>query len=203
MKSSPKFLPLVLMAAASVASLGAQSVFTDPVGFITIPAKGGSAATPATTFIALSMARPVNYQAVVPSASGQGASTVGGATVITFSANSFTAGQFGPGAGAVPNFYLELLNGASAGVMSPITATTANSITLRDNLTAGITNGTTTFRIRPNWTFGTAFGVNNQAGFLGAAASSDADLVQLIDPITSVATSYFYNTTSTSVRCLV
>lgn len=180
--------------ALGLSSTFAQSVVTEPVGFTTIKVKGGgTTSSPVTTFAGLSLARPTVYQATVPSGTGLGASLVNNFTVLTFAANSFTANQFSPASGD-PTHYLEITNGGGAGALIPITATTTNSITLGENV-QGIVNGTTTFRIRPHWTFGAAFGPTNSAGFAAGttASTTDADIIETVQA--NVVTSYFYNGT--------
>ena len=178
---------------------GAQTtVATNPVGFTTLTATGGSTSAPGFTFTCLNMVRPAVYRSAIPSL---GSSSSTGATVLIFPANTFTDGQF---EGATNSCYVELTNGSATGLIANVTATKAadstqnggSTITLDQNINAVITSGATTFLVRPHWTFGTAFGASNSAGFQGDVSATNADVIQIINPSTSVGKSYYYNTTN-------
>ena len=190
-----------LLSAVAIGSLSlgqiatAQTtVATDPVGFTTLSVAAKPANSRGFTLLSLNMTRPVVFQGLVPSG---GVSTSNGQTTLTFPANTFTANQFN---GAGNGHYIEIANGPAAGRLSDIVATSSSagssSITLADDISAAVTAGTSTIKIRPNWTFATAFGANNSAGFKGAGSSSQADVIQLVDPATNVARTYFYSTTN-------
>jgi uncharacterized protein (TIGR02597 family) len=179
---------------ASLSALPAQSVVTDPVGFTTLTVAAKPAVGTGLTFISLNMFRPTAYRSLVVSAA-----TVGGVTVLTFPAGSFTANQF---TGATNPCFVEIAptgafaNGSGSGLISDISANDTNTITLADNVTASITGGTTAIKVRPHWTFGSAFGVNNSAGFAASFSPTNADLIGLTDPTTGQFVSYFYSTTA-------
>ncbi len=198
-----KFL---LSAAASLLSLGlsasgafaqAATATTDPVGFTTLTVAGKPANARGFTYLSLNMARPSVFRGLVPAPTagspGLGAATSSGATVLTFPAGTFTSGAFTT---AASPSYIELKNGTSSGLTSQITANTDSTITLADDITSAITSGTTTVLVRPNWTFASAFGANNSAGLQGSSTATNADLVQVINPSTGVAITYFYSTTN-------
>lgn len=183
--------------AASTGLILAQSVVTDPVGFTTLTVAAKPPASRGFTYIALNMFRPTAYRAAVTSVT-----TVGGFTVLTFPAASFTANQF-TGAGnanfieLAPSGSFTNAGGTNTGIISDITANTTNTITLADNITGFITGGTSAIKVRPHWTFATAFGANNSAGFQGSNTPTNADALQLLNGSTGVFTSYFYSTTNT------
>ena len=190
---------LLLLAAASTSLLFGQSaaaqttVATDPVGFTTLTVNAKPANIRGFTQISLNMMRPEVFRGLVPSVS-----TSNGQTSITFPANTFTQGQFDG------THFLEVVNGANAGRLSDI-ATTVNSqsesvITLADDLSGSLTAGSSSVKIRPMWTLGTAFGVNNSAGFQGGPTSTSADIIQLFNPTNGQSTLYFYNTTAQQWR---
>ncbi len=181
----------VLFAAAPQAM--AQSVVTDPVGFTTLTVNAKPPTKQGFTYLSLNMFRPTAYRSVVPTGAGLGASTVGGFTVLTFPANTFTTNQF---AGAANAHFVELTNGTSAGVLANVTSNDTTSITLAENITSLITNGTTTIKLRPHWTFATAFGATNSAGFFAASSSAAADTVALLIPATGARTTFFFNPTA-------
>ncbi len=163
----------------------AESVFTDPVGFTTISEPTATAGTPGTVYLSLNLLRPSAFQARV--ASG-GVATSNSQTTVTFSPAAFTANQFN---GSANSHYLEVVNGPGAGTVSPVTATGSSTVTIVDDLSAIVTGGETLLRIRPNWTFATAFGANNSVGFLGASSSASADIIAIDGQ------GYFYNTSTT------
>lgn len=178
----------------AVATLPAQSVVTDPVGFTTLTVAAKPAGARGFSYLATNMTRPTVYRSVIPAA---GVSAPGSPTVLTFPASTFTAGQF---TGTGNACYIEFLNTANAGVISDITANTTNTITLADDVSALLTAGTTTFKIRPHWTIGTVFGVNNSAGLLGGTSAAAADNIQIQNATTGVKAIYFYNTTANQWR---
>ncbi len=173
--------------------LPAQSVVTEPVGFttLTVNAKPGSGR--GFTYLSVNMFRPTAYRAVVPVG---GVSVVGGNTVLTFPANSFTLNQF---AGTANANFLELNSGAATvntvaqnGLLVDVVSNDTSTITLAGDISAAITAGTTTVRIRPHWTLGTLFGTTNTAGFL-AGTSGTADLVSILNPVNGAFSNYYYS----------
>ena len=171
---------------AGVSSISAQSVTTDPVGFITLSVFGATPGNnPAYTFLGLGFTQPVNYQAALASAAG---------TNLTDSSAAFTANQFSGPAGA---FYVELTNGTGAGRTSQITGTpTATTITTATDLSSFVTSGTT-YKIRKNWTLASVFGADpTAAGASGLAGGSNttADQVLVFSASGQGYTQYYYKT---------
>jgi len=175
---------------AAISTLPAQSVVTDPVGFTTLTVAAKPASNRGFTFLAINMFRPTEYRSTVVSAA-----TVGGVTVLTFPAGSFTANQF---TGVGNAHFVEVAptgtfaNGSGAGMISDITANDTSTITLAENLTASITNGTSAIKVRAHWTFGTVFGTNNSAGFL-AGTSGTADIISILNPGSGGFSNYYYS----------
>ena len=184
-----KALPLLLASVALLAhaALG-QNATTTPVGVMTLRVRG-KGATNANSFISLNLARPTAFQGVVGTKS-----LVGGQSVITFSSDLFTVDQFN---GTGKNHYAQLTSGSNNGLVSQVVATTANSITLADDINDVLTDGTTTFKIVPYWTLATAF--PNGAGLNGGTAPANADNVTIL-PAVGTALVYFYNTTYSQWR---
>ena len=177
-------LSLLCVAAlvAGVSTLSAQSVTTDPVGFITLtvfgPAVTGDTAN---TFIGLGFTQPVSYQAALASAA---------ATTLTDSSAAFTVDQFSGPAGS---FYLELTNGTGAGRTSQITGTpTATTITTADNLSSFVTAGAT-YKIRKNWTLSSVFGPNAESGIAGGNITT-ADQVLVYSTAGQAYLTFYYKT---------
>lgn len=176
----------LLFTGAAVAP--AQSVVTEPVGFTTLSvASRPSSAQRSITYLSLNMFRPTAFRGVVTSAAG---------TVLTFPANSFTANQFTPsaspnGTGQVNAHFVEVTNGSGAGVIADIVSNTTNQITLSEDITAFISGGSTTFRVRPHWTIGTAIPT---AGFNPGASPAIGDTLSVISGDFGTITNYFVHT---------
>ena len=184
-----RIVPLICTVALfAFASLGlAQTVATDPVGFITLNVQGTTGlpggATSALSFLGLAFTQPVSYQATLASASG---------TTLTDSSATWSDNQFN---GANGNFYVELTAGTGAGVMSQITATSGanKTITTADDLKLFRHCGVLVIKIRPNWTLAGVFGTTDQSGLQGGTAST-ADQILVYSTSTGLYTTYFYQT---------
>lgn len=177
-----------LLAAVSVQ---ADSVVTDPVGFVNTTIQGtGGTKDSALTFVGLSVTQPVSFQ-------GSVGSYTGGTKVLTPTNGTFTADQFNGASGA---YFVEVTSGSAAGTLSDITATTASpsSITTADDLSAKLAGGES-FKIRKHWTLDSVFGPNPNTSnlvILGTGGASDADQVLLFNPVTQLYVTFYYKTTS-------
>ena len=183
MRRSVPFLCLFLALFAFASVAPAQSVTTDPVGFITLTAFGpASTGGSANSFLGLGFTQPVSYQATLSSASG---------TTLTDSNAAFTDNQFN---GANGNFYVELTSGTGAGRMSQITATSAanKSITTADDLSSFVAAGNS-YKIRKNWTLASVFGANNESGLAGGTLVT-ADQILVYSTSSQQYATYYYKT---------
>ncbi len=149
------FLLSALVAGSLFAqTVGAQSVTTEPVGFMTDTLLSNS-----DTFISLPLVRPAAFVGGIQSTSG---------TTITVSGNPWTANQFVYAPGTQPNHYYALIGPATAanpkeGHTFPITANGTNTLTVQlgqDNLTNIPANAQVS--IIPNWTLATVFPAGDQ-----------------------------------------
>lgn len=177
-------LSLVLVCSFAISPrANAQSVVTDPVGFITLnvygPASPGGSAN---SFLGLAFTQPVSYQATLSSASG---------TTLTDSNATWTDNLYN---GANGNYYVELITGSGAGRMSQITATSgpSKSITTADNLSSFVATGTG-YKIRKNWTLATVFGPNDESGLAGGTLVT-ADQILVYSTSASQYLTYYYKT---------
>ena len=174
------------------------SAATNPVGFTTLTAVGNNNGSGGYNFLSLNMVRPALYRAIIPSSGVTGSN---GQTILSFPNGTFTNDQFDGTGNAC---YFEVTNGTTAGLMANVVSTVASdanhggasTITLDVDLSASLTPGTSTFLVRPHWTFATAFGANDSAGLQGSFSASGADNIQIIDPTTGAANNYYYNTTN-------
>jgi uncharacterized protein (TIGR02597 family) len=184
----PSSLPiksLVAALAVSVATLVPTTVkavdaYTDPVGFITLGLAGAVSGDPSYSFAGLSMSRAVEYQ---------GSAETVGVNTVTDNEATWANDAFNGAAGA---YYLEITSGSKAGTTYDITATNAGTktITLAQNLAAGVANGVT-FKVRKHWTIASVFGATNSAGLQGGD-SNTADQVFIYNPDFAAFTSYYY-----------
>ena len=197
MKTNASFLRQIaasaalLLAAATQVSLAQTTATTDPVGFITLTARGGGTlSNPKYSLLSPTLTQPISWQGAVTAVS----SNTSGPTTITVSGTPWTAGQFN---GANGSYYVEVVtispNTHPTGVISVITGTTTSTITTSDNLFAFASVGDT-IRIRADVTLSTIFGATNTAGLLASDDPSTGDEVLVYDGATSK--SYFYYTGS-------
>ena len=178
-------LPLLVGLASLAALVGvqAQTAVTDPVGYITTTIANQVGGLRGETFVGPTLVNKVEFSGAVATASG---------TTLNFTGTPFAAGQFG---GANGPHYLEITNGTtSEGVWSDITATTASSITLLDNLSSFVAAGTTTVKIRKHHTIGSYFGATNTVGLQAGASLAAADQLVILDPSTQLPKIVFYST---------
>jgi uncharacterized protein (TIGR02597 family) len=180
---------LVTFAIPSRLAAQSATATTDPVGFITLTVNGASAGTTALSFKALGLARQVEYQ---------GNAEQVGANSLTDNDATWTDNQFNGANGA---YYLEITGptGASGiGTTYDITGTTAatHTVTLAQNLAAGVTTGAT-FRIRKHWTIAAVFGAANEGGLAGGT-STTADTIRIYNTA-GVYTAYYYSTAAGDV----
>lgn len=153
-----------LASLAAIVGVQAQTAVTDPVGYITItlnPSTSGYSA------ISPTLVNKTEFSGV--------ASTVT-ATDIGFTGTPLTAGAFASG------YYVEVTNGAGEGAWTNITGNTASGITVADNMSAFITAGTSTVKIRKHVTVSDFFGANNSAGLQPGGDAGTADEVFFIEP---------------------
>ncbi len=127
----------------------AQSVTTEPVGFITDSLVGNS-----DTFISLPLTRPAAFVGGIASAAG---------ATISVSGNPWTANQFVYASGSQPNHYYALIGPATSanpkeGHTYPIVSNTTSSITvaLGQDTVAGIP-ANAQVSVIPNWSLNTVF----------------------------------------------
>jgi uncharacterized protein (TIGR02597 family) len=179
------YLFAALAATFVISNVFAQSVVTDPVGFITLnvasPASTGGSAI---SLLGLGFTQVVTYQATLSSASGN---------TLTDSNATWSDNQFNGANGA---FYVELISGTGAGRMSQITSTVAatKSISTADNLSSFVTAGTG-YKIRKNFTLSDVFGPNaNMSLVLTGGTLVTADEVLLYSTATTQYTTFYYKT---------
>ena len=180
---------LLVTLAFAFSAPGQTTVATDPVGFTTLTVNAKPASIRGFTFLSLDLTRLPVFQGVVPTVSTNGSNQ----TVLTFPATTFQSGAFNTVASGASH-YIEVTNGSIAGRLSDIVSNTDSAITLADNITSSLTAGTSTIRIRPNWTIATVFGANNSAGLAGGPTATSADIIQIFHPADGTSSLYFYDT---------
>jgi uncharacterized protein (TIGR02597 family) len=178
-----RFLTALCVLAGGITVAFAQTVTTDPVGFLALTVYGpASTGGSADTFLGLSFTQPVSYQATFSSASGM---------TLTDSSSTWSDDQFN---GANGQYYVELITGPGAGRMSNITATSGSghSITTADDLSSFVSAGTG-YKIRKNWTVASVFGPNDESGLAGGTLVT-ADQILVYSTATQQYSTYYYKT---------
>jgi len=180
-------LSLASLLLGSAAFAQSSSVATNPVGFLSITVKGGTATSPALTLISPTLTNPTAFQSTV--------SAVSGAT-ITITGASFTTNQYSA-VGGSPVYYVEVIHNGS-GVLSDISASGTSTVTTTQNISSLIAQGDTVI-IRQHVTINQFLGANNTYGLLGSTSGdpSQADGVLVWDG--GIQNTYwYYNGTSPS-----
>jgi uncharacterized protein (TIGR02597 family) len=163
MKTSKKFIALLSGAALLTSSMFAQTVATDPVGYVTVTVNGtGGVGSEAFTYMGVPLHK---------ASDASGAITGTAANTITSSA----AWDVDAYAGS----YVLITSGTNEGVSSTISSNTATALTTVDDLTSLLV-GDETFSIRAYATIADVFGAANEAGLDGGdgAGNSDTVLIQ-------------------------
>lgn len=156
---------------------------TDPAGFKTVRIAGANGDTPVFSYPGTSLVHPLSYQGSV--------SAVGDHT-LTDAQAPWSESQFNGTNGA---YFIEIVSGPRAGLMSDIVATAgaARTLTLDDDLTAQLAGGEL-YKIRKHRTIGDVFGANNEAGLQGGASISIADELRVFNPVTQRFVMFYYKT---------
>lgn len=184
MKTPHKFIAL-LSGAALLASTGfAQTVATDPVGYVTaeIPAHAGGSSTLALVNLSL-----------LPSPDFVGSvATISGAQ-LNLGSDLLAAGQFdATDANGLPLYHVEFTSGLdSEGLTVGILGNATDSITLSEDVSSILTDGVTIL-VRKFSTLADVFGAENSTYSLETAGNAnDADVVYLEDNAGSIARYYY------------
>ena len=182
-------LSLIIGAIALAAAAGsqAQTAVTDPVGYITCKVAAGNSLS----FVAPTLVNKLEFSGV---ASGVTATSITLSGAAPLAANAFAAAVnvAYDAAAPMPGFYVEVSSGTGEGQWANITANTTTALTVDRDLTAAITAGTSTVRIRKHATIGEIFGATNTAGLKGSDQSATADEVKVLKPVTHAVKSYFF-----------
>lgn len=160
---------------------------SDPAGFTKLTITGAASATSTNySHLGMGFTNPVSTKGEVTSF---------GVQTITDSGAIWNDNQFNGGNG---QFYIEIVSGSHAGLMSDIIATSASAQTLTtaDDLSTYLVGGEL-FKIRKHRSIGDVFGVNNSAGLHGGASASTADEVQVFNPVTQTYLRFYYQTSGT------
>jgi len=184
-----KFLCVAaLTLSVGVTSLWAQSntVYTDPVGFITLTAVGTNGLSGnVLSFWGLGMTQIVTNRGLV--------GTVTTPKQIPVN-NTLTPGEFSA-VSNIPAFFIEITSGTGAGVFDDIISNDANNVYTYTDISSEAPAGVT-YKIYPHWTLASVFGPADQSGLQGNSLASGADLVIVQNPVNQTYVSYFYNTSS-------
>ena len=161
-----------------------STAVTDPVGFITLPIAGVSGnEARAFSCVGISLMNPVSYQGKITSSRHHSVTDVKA---------SWTADEFN---GANGEYFMEIISGPYAGVMTDILAANVNGKTLTtyDDLSSLLTGGEF-YRIRRHRTLGDVFGEDNKSGLNGGSSVSKADEVMVLNPVTQTFLTFYFKT---------
>lgn len=169
--------------ACGLASTVAQTAYTNPVGYMTVP-------IPGTSGVGTNKLQLAN-QGLLPS----GPAASGGGASVTFSGTTMTDADAAFGAltnGGSNSHVLEITSASPVqGALSWITANTATTITTSDDLSSA--GAQASYRVWATYTMATLFGNPPVASVLGGGGTElAADSVQILDPTTNIYTSFYY-----------
>lgn len=173
---------------ATAAGSIAQTAVTDPVGYITLPvAGGGSAASPALSYIGASLVNKIEVSAVAAAASA--------GTTAEFAAGVLpAAGAYGLNSLGQGSYYVEIASGPNAGVWTDVVASSATTLTLLDPI--GNLCQNQTLKVRKHHTIATIFGSTSAQVQLqqGAAIGQADELLVIENPTANVSRSFYFST---------
>ncbi|MGK0456333.1 MAG: hypothetical protein ACJAUA_000631 [Zhongshania aliphaticivorans] len=160
-------------------SLSAQTVSTDPVGYVTL-----DIAANGFTFVGTPLVNEIAFAGVAVAASTNS---------VSFTANAFETGEFNQitiGSENSTQYIFEVTSGSDIGAMIPIVSNTTNALMLSEDVSGFVTAGTTGI-VRALHTLDSLFpsGVPLNAGFSAAVA----DEVLVFDAVSQTSKNYFYS----------
>ena len=177
---SKKPTTLISVATLLMASFGllqAQTVSTDPVGYVTLTINGtGGTASEAYSYLGV----PLH---LASSTSGS-ISNVTGAT-ISSSGQSWTENAY------ANTHYILITSGSNAGINTTITSNTSDTLTTADDISSFL-SGDETFSVHEYNTIANVFGAANESGLDGGSSAGNADKI-LIQTATGFNTYYYKN----------
>jgi uncharacterized protein (TIGR02597 family) len=178
-----------LISAAIAYQAPAQTVVTDPVGFITLTATGATTTAGLYNFWSLGMVQ-------VPVLRGLTTQITGKQVTLD---QALSPGQYNEsntvGSAFDPSYFVEFTSGPYAGLMDDIVSNDAAAIyTASDD--SGQEAAGVTYKIYPHWTIGLVFGPQNQAGLNGGANGGAADEIEVWNPTSQGFVNYYYKTTT-------
>ena len=173
-KAPTKFIALLSGAALLASSSFAESVSTDPVGYVTLTINGSPDGVQ-TAFT--SLAAPVENAVVVTGSITEDPTSA----VATNSSASYVAGAFaGTDASGNSTHYLQITaEGGADGLILDIVANTETTITTGTDLTGLIATGDT-FVVKEHMSLADIFGAENDAGLKSGGDSASSDLVYIM-----------------------
>jgi uncharacterized protein (TIGR02597 family) len=172
-------ISFTLLAAAAACGFSlAEPVYTDPVGYLTIPIPGTNNETTSKLQLA--------SQGLLPSDAIQATGT---ATDVTTTYLEDTTAAWTPG--AYVGFFIEITSGPLEGTFTLITASSETQLTTEDDISAAGT--TPTYRIIKSFTVGSLVGNPPEASVLGGGSTlGAADNLLILDATTGVYDTIWY-----------
>ncbi len=174
-----------LAAAAACGMAHAETAYTTPVGYMTVPIPGTGGVGTSKLQLANQGLLPAG-----PAVAGGGASVTFSGSTMTDTNGAWAAGDFVNG-GNVSHVLEITSDGAVKGALSWITATDVEEITTADDLSAA--GAGASYRVWAAYTVSSLFGDPPTDTVLGGSSDAGAaDGVQIYDPTTNVYTNFWY-----------
>ncbi len=194
MKLLSTFLKSIFFSTVIGLSANAQSVVTDPVGFVTVTAAAGTGSTKTTTVLSFPLLGTASISGVA-----LGIITGVGTNTITNSNAGWVAGDLSV---AASPYVVQITSGTAKGrifLISSVSPNTTTTVTLdsfeagQTNLTSlGIVAGTDTYSVFPCDTLSSLLGTPATTSVQGGTGTGDADVAQLF--VSGAWRQYFYST---------
>ena len=171
---------------ASFGLLQAQTVSTDPVGYVTLTINGSpDGTTPAFTALSVGM----QNAAVV---TGSIASDATSAVLTDSNASNTTNAYAATDAAGNGSYFLQITSGANEGLICDILSNDATTYTTGTDLT-GIVSAGDTYVIKAHVTLADIFGASNETGLKSAGSPVDSDTIYLMSSTgNGIFATYYY-----------
>lgn len=178
-------------AAACGLAYSAETAYTTPVGYITIPLPGTAGATPQKLQLANQGLLPGDAVAFAGVAESFGSD--GGGNFLQDDQGTWSAGAFVTtgSVGSLVSHLVEITSGSLQGTMTWITSSAANKLYTSDDLTAA--GAGASFRVLKTFTVASLLGDPPVASVMGGGGNAGtADNLQILDPTTNVYQTFWY-----------
>lgn len=162
MNNPTKFISLLSGVVLLASSGFAQTVATDPVGYVTLTVNGtGGVGSAAVSVLGAPLEQPVDASAALTAVAG---------TTLTSGGATWTPGEF------AGTHYLQITSGPNTGISATVSGNTDTTLTTAQDISSLLV-GDESFVVRAYTTLGDVFGAANESGIGSGANASAADEV--------------------------